>query len=753
MREWFILRKKPLAAVALFSLLLVTSCSGESTSSSSYTTQPLGTQSILYVSADPADFTTVGATVDVDGFASLQEAVNAAADGAEIRVFPGTYSTKVYLDRNLTLVSTTNEDLNPLTTPSVRLDEVVFVPAEVDLLAGFLFEVLSPDLSITFKGLTFDGDLPEEGERSMDVRSLLKVEQRGVALTLENNIFRNSTYSAISMSSIGGDLDASHNQISNISSTVAGYGFDIRQVAEVDLVENQISEVTTGIGFSSYYELGPSVRIEGNEIAARERGLGFKNIYTGQFDVIDNALQKSVDENYPARPSVGIALFRVHTGGKVHFLDNELDGFDYGLNNWGGSAPRIVLEDTTMTNVDTGVLLGNKSFLGDEIVDDTPTSLYVKGTYSLTGATQAGALQTGSTTDPFRLVLLAGTYALGSAGFEASGTAAQVVLIEPTLLPSVVTGVTPRTTILADAVAGVRPLTSVFELAALEYEPTSVVALQSDLILPLDWEPIADFQGTLDGQEKLLYPITKPLFASLNGATVYDLAITGAVSNFAGAVYGALAQTVANGSTLTNINGLVAATLSVVTTPKVGGLVGELNASTLDNSTQAGDLTLSGLNAAATVGGLVGKSNQGSITDSVNLGIVKSYSGTIGGILGQGIGVELQANRNSGLVEMLPTGEATYAVEVVATGGIVGSLDATTLVTDVTNNENYREVRAPHHLGGIVGHSLVVGLTTNENMSPTGVQNPTLEDSVIPSSTVVGNSSNAYSGFLVGQEG
>jgi hypothetical protein len=284
-------------------------------------------------------------------------------------------------------------------------------------------------------------------------------------------------------------------------------------------------------------------------------------------------------------------------------------------------------------------------------------------------------------------------------------------------------------------------------------EPTSVVALQSDLILPLDWEPIADFQGTLDGQEKLLYPITKPLFASLNGATVYDLAITGAVSNFAGAVYGALAQTVANGSTLTNINGLVAATLSVVTTPKVGGLVGELNASTLDNSTQAGDLTLSGLNAAATVGGLVGKSNQGSITDSVNLGIVKSYSGTIGGILGQGIGVELQANRNSSLVEMLPTGEATYAVEVVATGGIVGSLDATTLVTDVTNNENYREVRAPHHLGGIVGHSLVVGLTTNENMSPTGVQNPTFEDSVIPSSTVVGNSSNAYSGFLVGQEG
>lgn len=754
MREWFILRKKPLAAVALFSLLLVTSCSGESTSSStSYTSQPLGAQSLLYVSDDPTDFTAVGATAEVNGFTTLQAAVYAAAEDAEIRVFPGTYPTKVYLDRSVTIVSTTNKDLNPLISPSVRLDEVLFVPAEADLLAGFLFEVAVSDVTLTLKGLTLDGDIPEEGDRTTDVRTLIKAEQQGVSLVLENNILRNATYSAMSMSSIDGALTATHNLVQNVTSTVAGYGFDIRQVADVSLDENVIEDVTTGIGFSSYYDLGPRVEVTTNEIHARERGMGFKNIYTGTFTVSDNEFFEVEDDDYPARSSVGVALFRVHTGGQVYFLNNEWTDFDYGINAWGGTAPRILVENSTMSGVTTGVLLGNESFLQDGVLDDTPSSLYLKGTYSLTGATHAGEIRTGETTDPYHLVLLTGTYTLGSSTIVASGTAADVVLFEPTVLPSVVTGVTPRTTLLQDAVAGVRPLTTVFELAALVYEPTSVVALQNDLILPLDWKPIEEFRGTMDGQDYLLYPITQPLFASLHGATIQDLSLTGTVSDFDGSIYGALAQVASNSSVISGINGLVSVTLDATETPTIGGLLGELTSSTLEDSIHAGDVTMVGLNATAALGGLVGKATQGVLTNNTNQGTVKSVSGTVGGILGQGFGVELQENRNSGLVEIQAIAEATYAAEVVATGGIVGSLDATTLVADITNNVNYREVRAPHHLGGIVGHSFVVGITSNDNMSPTGVQNPTLVDPVIPSSTSVGDVTNAYSGFLIGQEG
>lgn len=182
-----------------------------------------------------------------------------------------------------------------------------------------------------------------------------------------------------------------------------------------------------------------------------------------------------------------------------------------------------------------------------------------------------------------------------------------------------------------------------------------------------------NFTGTLigshQGKHYAIYNLKKPLFNTLNNATIQDLTLKDV--NISGKNHVAsVAKAATNSSTLDNVhvNGIIAGELGI------GGLVQKVDNSTVRNSSFTGRITNTFVTTSQyAIGGLVGQlTGSNSVVDhsisTVTISSNAEYSNqTIGGIAGI---VENNATVKNSYTE----GEINNAKPFARVGGVAGSL-------------------------------------------------------------------------------
>ena len=181
-----------------------------------------------------------------------------------------------------------------------------------------------------------------------------------------------------------------------------------------------------------------------------------------------------------------------------------------------------------------------------------------------------------------------------------------------------------------------------------------------------------EFRGTLVGtnNEKYyaIYNLKKPLFGGLNGATVENLSLKDA--NISAKEDAAtLAKEARNGTVISNVH----ADGAIAGEHGIGGLVSQVNNSTISNSSYTGRITNT-YNTVASyqIGGLVGKlSGSGGLID-------KSFAS-----------IDLASNATKGDQSI---------------GGIVGAVEDSALISNSYAEGNLNNVQRFANVGGVVGN-------------------------------------------------
>ncbi|WP_455167659.1 ZmpA/ZmpB/ZmpC family metallo-endopeptidase [Streptococcus sp.] len=195
-----------------------------------------------------------------------------------------------------------------------------------------------------------------------------------------------------------------------------------------------------------------------------------------------------------------------------------------------------------------------------------------------------------------------------------------------------------------------------------------------ELELPDDQESYVknEFHGTLVGtnNEKYyaIYNLKKPLFGGLNGATVENLSLKDA--NISAKEDAAtLAKEARNGTVISNVH----ADGAIAGEHGIGGLVSQVNNSTISNSSYTGRITNT-YNTVASyqIGGLVGK-----LSGSRGL-IDKSFAS-----------IDLASNATKGDQSI---------------GGIVGAVEDSALISNSYAEGNLNNVQRFANVGGVVGN-------------------------------------------------
>lgn len=182
-----------------------------------------------------------------------------------------------------------------------------------------------------------------------------------------------------------------------------------------------------------------------------------------------------------------------------------------------------------------------------------------------------------------------------------------------------------------------------------------------------------NFTGTLigshQGKNYAIFNLKKPLFNTLNRATVKDLTLKDV--NISGKNHVAsVAKEATNSSTLENVhaNGIIAGELGI------GGLVQKVNNSTVSNSSFTGRITNTFVTTSQyAIGGLVGQltganASVGHSIASVTISSNAEYSNqTIGGIAGI-------VENNATVANSYAEGEINNAKPFARVGGVAGSL-------------------------------------------------------------------------------
>ena len=181
-----------------------------------------------------------------------------------------------------------------------------------------------------------------------------------------------------------------------------------------------------------------------------------------------------------------------------------------------------------------------------------------------------------------------------------------------------------------------------------------------------------EFHGTLIGQNNnkyyAIYNLKKPLFNVLNSATVKDISIKEAnISSKEDAA--TLAKEARNGTVISNVH----ADGAIAGEHGIGGLVSQVNNSTISNSSYTGRITNT-YNTVASyqIGGLVGK-----LSGSRGL-IDKSFAS-----------IDLASNATKGDQSI---------------GGIVGAVEDSALISNSYAEGNLNNVQRFANVGGVVGN-------------------------------------------------
>lgn len=202
--------------------------------------------------------------------------------------------------------------------------------------------------------------------------------------------------------------------------------------------------------------------------------------------------------------------------------------------------------------------------------------------------------------------------------------------------------------------------------------------------------------------------------------TTYNL---GAVIAGDSSAVGGLVGSAIN-STIGNENGeVIYNQLNVTGGHEVGGIVGQIDSSTVQNVANYGDISAKGSKAEDYQYHTADK--QGTST-SDGVETVKVKVANVGGIVGSSASTKIDDAYNEGDVNVTQISDATHGDYYQAgnVGGVVGRAKDTT-ISNAENKENY--IAGAHNVGGIVGYlsgssTVEVGLNNGGDITATGAR-------------------------------
>ncbi len=151
---------------------------------------------------------------------------------------------------------------------------------------------------------------------------------------------------------------------------------------------------------------------------------------------------------------------------------------------------------------------------------------------------------------------------------------------------------------------------------------------------------IDNFKANLNGDGKAVYNITIPaegndsLFGKINGGKIDGLGVAGIDVTVEGASGGMLANSATGGASITNTYVVGTLTTSDTQQTNIGGLVGEIDGSTIDGCVVSGKI----VSDASTTGGVVGSAQEDATVKNVLSTVyVDGGAGTAAGIVGTAV--------------------------------------------------------------------------------------------------------------------
>ncbi len=180
-------------------------------------------------------------------------------------------------------------------------------------------------------------------------------------------------------------------------------------------------------------------------------------------------------------------------------------------------------------------------------------------------------------------------------------------------------------------------------IRAMEQNPTGTFTLTRDydasIITSNDISLVSSFMGTLNGNGYTIHNLSKPLFGTIESATIENLILDSPKLSGVNS-RGTIANTAMN-STIYNVH---IKDLNLISgTNRVGGLIGEATATTFDQSSVTNFQITTSLHIR--VGGIVGNMTGGAITNCYVEGDLKSTQNKdgngISGVLGTGDGTDV----------------------------------------------------------------------------------------------------------------
>jgi len=321
--------------------------------------------------------------------ASIQSAIDAAADNHVIEVCAGTYAEDLVVNKPLDIRGP-NYNISPNT--GTRVAEAVIYPATSSPF-GEIFKVQASNVKIS--GFTIDGDNPllpaslllGTNGATLDAAEAVTVYVDNVNnLTVSNNIIQNLTYYGVtifgaSYSSptttghlISGNLikdmgtytDPEPNANSNMN--YWGGGVLIYNDQYTRIVDNVMTNVRIGIQTGNFHDPNPGDAmyqvIDNNTIQARRNGI-FYNLHTGNpapLTFSNNTITALANANETKwrgiafsslSEAIGVASNNTINGSGV-----TIPSIGYEVWNVKGNAPASIIGGT-VSNVDIGVFLNN----------------------------------------------------------------------------------------------------------------------------------------------------------------------------------------------------------------------------------------------------------------------------------------------------------------------------------------------------------------------------------------------------------
>jgi len=203
-------------------------------------------------------------------YLTIQSAIDAAGSGDIVVVDAGTYTEDLIVNKPLTLLGA-NAEINPNT--GTRGAETILQPATSNpnpSSSTYTVGTYVGASNVTIKGFTFDGDNPaltsgiSIGSADVDAAELIAGWDGVGGIDIENNIFKNSTYSAVDFYNYSNDAATANNYIrfnkfENLGESTYNYGIGVLVYNNfyADITDNVFNNVRTGIQTGNFYRANP----------------------------------------------------------------------------------------------------------------------------------------------------------------------------------------------------------------------------------------------------------------------------------------------------------------------------------------------------------------------------------------------------------------------------------------------------------------------------------------------------------------